>query len=311
MAAATLIRAATGAVIAILLGAVLRHVTDGAYRHALALLAVASAVPAAAVWYALDRTLLLTSAIVLRFEIPWRNWPRGLEVEYLLVMLIWSVGYFAFRLLASAQALERRFLEAALRARDADVRALGWQINPHFLFNTLNALRSLAAEDAGRARSMITQLASLLRYSLRAPHGGSAALSAELDAVRTFVGIHRARFERQIELTLEIDEQAYACAVPVFLLQPLVENAIEHGTSAHDGTRRVKIAAELTDGKLAVTVSNPGRLRPARGGRGVGLSNVSERVRAVYGASGGFDICEHDDAVHAIVTVPAVSDVRR
>jgi hypothetical protein len=187
-------------------------------------------------------------------------------------------------------------LRAETAARDAQLRMLAYQLNPHFLFNTLNSIRALINEDRQRARAMVTALSGYLRYALVERPLHVALLEEEVESVGGYLAIEKERFEERLDARMEIDRAALRCEVPAFLLNPLVENALKHGAP---GTASeplvVRIQARLKEpDRLMIIVENTGvwkgrSLRERAAGErddgelgGLGLANVRARLKALY-----------------------------
>jgi two-component system sensor histidine kinase AlgZ len=183
--------------------------------------------------------------------------------------------------------LENQRLQMTVLAQDAELRMLRTQVDPHFLFNSLNSVSALVAIDAARARAMIVQLADFFRHSLGMQAGRKVRLDAELRLVRDFVAIEQVRFGERLVFDAEIDAGANACLVPPMLLQPLVENAVKHGIARMLEPGRVRLAAKAEGSLLRVRVENdvdPDDVPDAVArGNGIGLENVRQRLRATYG----------------------------
>src|SRR5580658_4312630 len=220
------------------------------------------------------------------------DWSDFLKsaVQAWVVMLFWCTLYFGIQQWQeSAQERERR-LSAEAAARQARLDALRYQLNPHFLFNALNAVNTLVLEgNATAATRMLTQIARLLRSSLdESP--GEVSLAEELAFTERSLAIEQIRLEERLQIELSIQTETRAALVPSLLLQPLVENAVRHGIAPLVNGGRIAIRSEVRDRRLRITVSNTGVRRaaevraPRRQPRGIGLANTVERLRTLYGA---------------------------
>ncbi|HZT74326.1 MAG TPA: histidine kinase [Terriglobales bacterium] len=196
---------------------------------------------------------------------------------------LWLALYFAGQAMLARQHLEVEALSLRLSARESQWRELQAQLNPHFLFNSLNSLRALIGEDPGRAQAMVTRLAELLRYTLRADRTSSVALAEELAVVDDYLELEAVRFEERLRIRRDIAAEALEARVPPMLVQGLVENALKHGIARLPRGGELRLAAAVRAGCLHVEVVNSGGLAPARPG-GVGLANARERLRLLYGA---------------------------
>ena len=180
-------------------------------------------------------------------------------------------------------------LEAQLA--DARLSALRSQLNPHFLFNTLNAISSLVERDPRGVRKMIARLGELLRHTLEETESQEIVLERELELLRRYLDIMEVRFQGKLEATISADESVRSALVPNLILQPLVENALKHGVSAVDGQGRVEVSAIRSGDQVVLTVRDHG---PGPGDaetdNGVGLSNTLARLDQLYKSNQRFSL---------------------
>ncbi|MGC4071921.1 MAG: histidine kinase [Nibricoccus sp.] len=219
--------------------------------------------------------------------------------------LLWLGFYFALTNLRNVQREQfaRVQLDAALK--DAEVRALKAQLNPHFLFNCLNSLRALVPLEQARPREAITLLADLLRAALTVGEQTAITLAQEMETVGTYLALEKIRFEDRLRITYEITTEARERQVPPFLVQVLVENAVKHGIAPREEGGEVVIRAEVENGMLKVIVKNPGRITAASDSTGLGLKNIRTRLRHLFGPEAGVALKQADtDLVIAEATVP-------
>jgi two-component system, LytTR family, sensor kinase len=185
-----------------------------------------------------------------------------------------------------AEATELRAEAAVLHAQvtDARLNALRAQLNPHFLFNTLNAVSTLVDEDPPGARRMIARLSDLLRHTLAEGDEQEIPLTSELEMLRRYLDIMEVRFQGKLDVSIESDASLDDALVPNLVLQPLVENAFRHGLAQMQTVGRVAVRAVRDDGDLVLTVRDNGRgpANPVR--EGVGLTNTRARLTQLYGA---------------------------
>lgn len=184
-----------------------------------------------------------------------------------------------------ARLLERRELEMKLAAQDAELRMLRTQIDPHFLFNSLNSISALTSIDPAAARGMTLQLSDFFRRSLGMDAQRKVPLTEELALVRAFLAIEQVRFGARLRFEEAVAREAGACLLPPMLLQPLVENAVKHGIGNRLGGGTVRIAAECAGALLRIRVENDADEdgAPVRTpGCGIGLANVRQRLAATY-----------------------------
>ncbi|MCO6510672.1 MAG: histidine kinase [Aridibacter famidurans] len=175
----------------------------------------------------------------------------------------------------------------------AQLQALKMQLQPHFLFNTLNSLSSLALEDPRQTVHMITRLGDFLRMTVDSNGTQTVSLEQELEFLKNYLEIEKVRFRDRLEPVFEIDPETLGAEVPNLLLQPAVENAIKHGVSKSMSAGKISIAARQEDERLVLEIENDG---PAPNGKaeaavkeGVGIANTRERLRQIYGEDFGLD----------------------
>jgi two-component sensor histidine kinase len=200
--------------------------------------------------------------------------------------LAWCVVFFAIRAEEELRENSIRLVSAQALAADAQNRMLRYQINPHFLFNTLNALSSLIlAKETERAERVVLSLSSFLRYTLEKDVPDKAPLSEEIDAQRQYLLIEQARFEDRLVIHENVPDELRGALVPSLILQPLVENAVKYGVARSSDPVTVEISAEASVARLKLSVSDDGKngggAEPPR--LGVGLQNVRRRLEVLYG----------------------------
>jgi LytS/YehU family sensor histidine kinase len=193
----------------------------------------------------------------------------------------WILYYVRFT--ARQRQRERETL-LQLALREAELQALEAQIHPHFLFNCLNSIRGLVAENPARAQDMITRLANLLRYNLQRDRYHTAPLASEIEIVADYLALESVRFEDRLQVTLDIGDDVKQVPVPTMLLQTLVENALKHGIAPLPEGGLLAIRARVERNRVIVEVENPGRIveRMAVSTQ-VGLHNSRHRLRILYG----------------------------
>lgn len=228
--------------------------------------------------------------------------PRG-ALDYGLTLTAWSALYFGIKYWREWQQERENALASAAMANQAQLEMLRYQINPHFLFNSLNSIRASIDEDAARAKQMVTQLSEFLRYSLLHNNTKEVTLGEEIEAVRNYLAIEKIRFEDKLEVEFDVDEAAEKLPVPCFLLNPLVENAVKHGFNGSRMPLRIVISAELKNGALFLQVVNTGALSKGENGTKVGLQNIRERLRKIYNERAEFELKEENGCVFAQIKI--------
>jgi hypothetical protein len=204
----------------------------------------------------------------------------------------WLCIYFFYHLFDRYNRLEIERLRLAAAVKEAELRALKSQINPHFIFNSLNSLRGLIEENPARARQAVTQLANLLRYSLQSGQLETVAFDDELRVVNDYLALEQVRHEERLRLRLDIAPGALQCPIPPMLLQTLVENAVKYGIAPRREGGEIGITARHERDRLRLQVTNPGTLSAGSGSTGVGLRNASDRLRLLFGDRATLDLRE-------------------
>jgi two-component system sensor histidine kinase AlgZ len=233
-----------------------------------------------------------------------------------LTALLFALGVLLYGLLVAVNYLvaeasrarnaERRELESKLMARDAELRMLRTQIDPHFLFNSLNSISALTSMDPKGAREMTLRLSDFFRQSLGMDAHRKVTLEQEMVLNRHFLAIEKVRFGERLVHEEAIEKGALACLVPPMIVQPLVENAVKHGIGQLPEGGLVLVAAWRSGSRLKITVSNAmDEGAPARRGNGLGLRNVRERLACAYGHEASVDWKKEDGRFIVEISMPA------
>jgi len=227
------------------------------------------------------------------------------ERFYLLVLILWpvyfgwSMGYFWVRAELRFIERERLSIREKAEAQRMELQLLRFQLDPHFLFNTLNGIVSEIPSDQESAIGMVSELSSYLKYSLDHRGQMTTRLSSELDATSSYLKIQKARFGERLHTRIEATQSARSRTVPSFILQPLVENAFKHGFSAMPAPWRMELTAETVGGHLLIRVRNQGALKQSAKVFGVGLESVVGRLNIHYPGRNSFSLKQEGDFVVA------------
>src|ERR1700729_3910507 len=218
-------------------------------------------------------------------------------VTVLLLYLLWVTLYYV--------------IIAVEASRDAEARALKAQVNPHFLFNSLNSISALTSSDASKAREMCILLGDFLRRTLGLGEKSAIPLEEELSLIRAFLAVEKVRFGARIQMEENIDESALHVPVPPLLLQPLVENAVVHGIANLVEGGWIRLDVHAQNGNLTITVENSfDPDAPPRRRSGVGLVNVRQRLQARYGNQASFAVKTEGDRYRVALTLPTESEAQ-
>jgi hypothetical protein len=272
-------------------------------------------VQASGVWVGLSAPWV---ALMSRLDILVLDRPQvfaGLGGIFVIGVPLYAVSlalhYLMLAFEASREA-ERRVLESQVSAREAEVRALRAQLNPHFLFNSLNSINALIGSDPEAARRMCESLGDFLRRTLALGSRDAVTVSEELELVERYLAIEQVRFGSRLAIERQVAPAAAACLVPPLLLQPLVENAVKHGIADRLEGGTIWLTADLRDQTLQLEVENDADdAAPGRAGEGVGLQNVKRRLDALSARDARLDARRTAGRFRVTLTLPARTAPRR
>jgi two-component system, LytTR family, sensor kinase len=235
----------------------------------------------------------------------------GVYFYDLTVLGAWSALYYAINFFLQVEEQADRLERLEMQATSAQLAMLRYQLNPHFLFNTLNSISTLVLlKQTAPANAMLTKLSSFLRHTLVSEPGGTVTVAQEVETLQLYLGIERMRFEDRLQTEFRVEPPADKAQIPSMLLQPLVENAIKYGVTPQEEGATISVIAQVVGPRLRVTISDTGPgirksgsegLGIALGGpggpqgsrytsTGVGLANIRDRLAQAYGEDHRFEI---------------------
>jgi LytS/YehU family sensor histidine kinase len=254
--------------------------------------------------------LLVAQGLARLIGIPPERLQSGIPLLFgtgVLGYLLSVASHYVLLALEASRAAERREAEARLLAGDAELRALKAQINPHFLYNSLNSISALTSVDPARARNMCILLSDFLRSTLGMGERQSIPLGEEFELLHRYLAIEKVRFGARLAMEESIAEDCLEEPVPPLLLQPLVENAVVHGIAnvVENGLLRLT-AARTADHNISITIENTfDPEAPAARRNGIGQSNVRKRLHSRYGSRAGLRASAEGDRYRVEITLPA------
>lgn len=210
------------------------------------------------------------------------------------ILITWSGLYFIIKYYQLFQVEKEKSLRSEALAHEAQLLMLRYQLNPHFLFNTLNAISTLILQRATeQANEMVTKLSKFLRYSLDHSPLDRVSLAHELESSQLYLDIEKVRFAERLQIEIDVDEEAASALVPTMLLQPIVENSIKHGISKSDNGGTIKIFSRRQGKNLVIEITDDGPGLSSKElhedavelSNGVGISNIRNRLSEIYGQS--------------------------
>jgi hypothetical protein len=234
----------------------------------------------------------------------------GGAISGLYLMSCWVGLYFAARYYESTQQQREASLRASALAQQAQLKMLRYQLNPHFLFNTLNAISTLILDNRNPvANSAITGLSEFLRYTLDQDPMKKVTVAQEIEALNLYLDIEKMRFGARLIIEFAIDESAQDALMPSLLLQPLIENAIKYAVAPREEGGRIAIAGRVYGGMLHLSIADdgPGMIDSKRltNGLGVGLRNTRERLEVLYGSRANVEVTNSHPGLRVALFFPA------
>lgn len=233
---------------------------------------------------------------------------RGAALIFLLafvVAVVAAASHYVYLALLASEEAELRAYELRLLAQDAELRALRAQLDPHFLFNSLNSINALIGAEPAKARKMCGHLAEFLRQSLRQGAPAAIPLGEELRLARSYLAVEEIRFGARLIVRLEIEPGIEGAELPPLLLQPLLENAVRHGIAHRLEGGRLEILARREGGHLHLEVRNDcDPERPRGAGTGLGLANVRGRLAAIFGDQAQMAVADRGESFEVRLALP-------
>jgi two-component system LytT family sensor kinase len=261
----------------------------------------------------------LALRVIINFSYKWIAEPEweitslfeifGSAVSTTYLLLCWSALYFGIKYYENAQKQREAALRSAALAQEAQLKMLRYQLNPHFLFNTLNAISTLILDNQNRtANHAVTRLSEFLRYTLDQDPMKKVTLRQEMEALDLYMNTERLRFGGRLRLEYAVEEEALNSMVPSLLLQPLIENAVKYAISPREDGGSIRIEGRVRSGMLEITVIDDGPgLRDGNAlieGRGVGLRNTRERLNVLYGERHRFAVLNSHPGMRIEIGLP-------
>ncbi len=226
-----------------------------------------------------------------------------------MVYLLSVAAHYVVLAMEDSSKAEAKALETSIFAREAELKALKAQVNPHFLFNSLNSISALTSVDPAKAREMCILLAEFLRMTLGLGEKTSVPLSEELSLLHRYLAIEKVRFGERLQMQEQIQEESKSIQLPPLLLQPLVENAVTHGIANLPDGGMVRLSGQSHNGRVSLAIENTfdPESTPTRKG-GLGLKNVRDRLEARYGKEANMGVSTEDGKFRVELSFPTDSE---
>lgn len=227
-----------------------------------------------------------------------------LVLNSLFLIGAWLVTYLAIKLLLKLNRDRIERLELNTHLKQAQLNTLKGQVNPHFMFNSLNNIRGLMLEDVAKAREMLTKLSEILRYSLTRDSLDDIPVGEELEIVDHYIDLSKIQFEDRLEFVEQVDPAVLELKIPPMIIQLLVENAVKHGIANLKRGGRISLALEIHGTTLHIEVKNTGLLKIAGDSTQLGINNIKQRLKLLYGERASFTLEEENGEVVARIKIP-------
>jgi two-component system LytT family sensor kinase len=264
--------------------------------------------------YVVVALLFSVLSIVLSYFLYQWYHEKRLEVTQLMVIYVflnmylflffWLIFYISIKFFLGIKQnrIERLQLETSLK--ESQLNTLKGQINPHFMFNSLNNIRGLMLEDVEKSREMITRLSEMLRYSLSKSATDKITLQEELEMVENYIALSKIQFEDRLAFESIVDDMLLKEEIPPMIIQMLVENAVKHGISNQKKGGKVTVQILKKNDELFIQVSNTGKIHATKESTKVGLKNIQNRLTLLYGNKAHFSLIDRDNEVVANIKIP-------
>ncbi len=225
-------------------------------------------------------------------------------VNAFVFIFFWLVLYLSIKLTRQYRNNQIKNLQLEAALKDSELNTLKGQINPHFMFNSLNNIRGLMLEDVEKSRDMITRLSEMLRYSLTKNKVDTIALKEELDMVGNYIELSKIQFEDRLQFSSQIDDNLLAVDIPPMIIQMLIENAIKHGISNLREGGNIHLSVSEAQKQLYIEVNNSGTLVENSASTHVGLQNIKKRLALLYKNKASFNLKAENNTVIATIKLP-------
>lgn len=234
------------------------------------------------------------------------NWV-AMFITGIRLMSIWLLAYHLYHYAQREINTARENARLSVLAKDAQLNNLSAQLNPHFLFNSLNNIKALVVENPKSARRAIDLLSDLLRNALYTRETGLTTIKEELNMVKDYLELEKLRLEERLQFTINTDNSLNDFLIPRFCIQTLAENAIKHGVAKQKEGGVIDISVTCSDNLVCISINNPGTFNIDQNIEGIGISNLTQRLQLQYNGQASFNIINQDEnTVLSTITIPRV-----
>lgn len=227
-------------------------------------------------------------------------------INFSVVFFVWNIIYFGYHYFTNYKRAEINNLRLEAAGKESELNSLKAQLNPHFMFNSMNSIRALVDEDPQKAKQAVTKLSNILRNSLLMNKSKEITIEEEMSLVKDYLDLEKIRYEERLTFELKIDASTHHLMVPPLIIQGQVENAIKHGISKLPEGGNVIVSANINDSILNISVINTGVLNTEKTTTGLGFNNSLHRLQLMYGKGAEIKIKEHPNSktVETTIKIP-------
>lgn len=226
----------------------------------------------------------------------------SISITMFFIYLFWLILYFSFKLFENLQEQKIIATKLQLEKTNFELQALKQQLNPHFLFNSLNSIRALIIEDSNKARNAVTQLSNLLRTTLTNGKKNLISIDEEIKLVNNYLELEKIRYDDK--LTYNIDYQKSTSLIPSFIIQLLVENAVKHGLDKSNNIGHINITIKENINWIAIIVENNGTWIQNKSGTKIGIQNIEKRLQLTYNNKANYNVSTTNNLVTTSIKIP-------
>lgn len=230
-------------------------------------------------------------------------------INWTVLFIVWSLFYFLVHFIQNYRLEEIKNLKWEAARNEIELNKLKSQLNPHFIFNSMNSIRALISENPEKAKDSVTRLSNILRNSLQQGKKKVIPFEEEMRLVDDYIELEQTRYEERLRYSADVAAASSQCLVPPMMIQTLIENAIKHGVSKLPSGGAIKLTTKVDGDKHTIVIENDGSLVNGTSDTGFGLENTRQRIALLYNDKATFNIAQEGDLVRATLELPKQIEV--
>lgn len=230
-------------------------------------------------------------------------------ISWFIIFVFWTIFYYAVHFFEKSRNEEIKNLKWEAMKSEIELNNLKSQLNPHFMFNSMNSIRALIDEDPKMAKEGITKLSNILRSTLLMGRKRLVTVEDELNVIYDYLKLEGIRYEERLKVIYNVDQAAYPCLIPPLMVQTLVENAIKHGISKLTNGGELELEIKQINDQLIIKVMNSGTYTgKIENSTGIGINNTVQRLELLFGKKASFNIYNENGKVNALIKLPKITN---